>query len=80
MAEREFTDSKGTRWRVWDTVPRMGALLPPDYANGWLTFDSALGRYRLAPALEGWETFSVAKLEALCRTARGGAESARRAE
>lgn len=78
MAEREFTDSKGTRWRVWDTMPRMGALLPPDYASGWLTFDSPVGRYRLAPVVDGWEDLPDQKLEALCRTARGGAEGAKR--
>ena len=71
MAEREFTDSTGRTWRVWDTTPRMGTLLPADYANGWLTFESDLGRFRLAPALDGWEKSTVAKLDALCRTARG---------
>ena len=70
MGVREFTDSAGTAWRVWDTVPRMGMLLPPGYADGWLTFESAIGRYRLAPVIAGWEQFTTAKLEALCRTAR----------
>ena len=69
---REFTDSTGRAWRVWDTMPRMGALLPSDFENGWLTFESDLGRFRLPPVLDGWERFPVQTLEALCRTAREG--------
>lgn len=70
MAVREFTDSARTEWRVWDTNPNEGRLLRAEFRNGWLTFESALGRYRLAPVLRDWQNFSVEKLEALCRTAR----------
>ena len=74
MGVRDFTDSEGRAWRVWDTFPQMGQLLRPGFANGWLTFESDLGRYRLASVMRGWENFSSAKLEALCRSARAGQE------
>ena len=74
MGVREFTDSAGRAWRVWDTIPQKGQLLRSDFVNGWLTFESDLGRYRLAPVIRGWESLSTAKLEALCRTARAEQE------
>lgn len=70
MAIREFTDSAGNAWRVWDTIPRVGMLLPTGFADGWLTFESDVGRYRLTTVPADWEQYPAAKLEMLCRTAR----------
>ena len=70
MAFREFTDSTGTQWRAWDTVPRVGMLLPEGFTDGWLTFESDLGRYRLTSVPVEWEEYPDAKLEMLCRSAR----------
>ena len=78
MAVREFTDSAGMDWRVWDTIPLEGRLLRPELREGWLTFESTLGRFRLAPVPDGWERAPTAKLELLCRLARaGGARAVR---
>ena len=71
MPIREFTDSLGTRWLVWSTVPS------PSNANGvlgsmrdgWLTFDSADGRRRLIPIPAGWEEAPSEKLQLMCRAA-----------
>ena len=62
---REFVDSAGVAWRVWSTVPARG-LLSGTYDQGWLTFESATERRRLAPVPDGWMDFSVERLEQLC--------------
>lgn len=68
MAMREFTDSLGTRWMVWATVPVPGGVLG-NMRDGWLTFESSAVRRRLIPIPDGWEDASSAKLDLLCRTA-----------
>lgn len=55
MAYREVTDPSGTSWRVWDTIPQRSATVRPHYANGWIGFESASGRRRLAPIPPKWE-------------------------
>lgn len=69
MAIREFTDSAGIKWRVWATMPAPGAVREESYKNGWLTFESADVRKRLAPSPRGWEEASVERLELMCRAA-----------
>jgi hypothetical protein len=70
MAMREFTDSAGIGWRVWDTVPRRGAAYHEPLKAGWLTFENAGGtRKRLGPIPHGWETASPERLELMCRVA-----------
>jgi hypothetical protein len=76
MAVREFTDSNNTVWRVWDVTP---AQMHPvtkneefmgDLADGWLAFESASEKRRLAaPYPAEWATMSIPELEALCRRA-----------
>jgi len=53
MASREFTDSKGVVWRVWDVTPthlhpitKSEEYMEP-WAGGWLTFQSADEKRRL---------------------------------
>lgn len=76
MAMREFTDSRGVEWRVWDVTP---AQMHPvtrgeDYMgslqDGWLVFESATEKRRLeAPYPKDWKKFPLQRLEDLCRHA-----------
>lgn len=69
MPVRDFIDANGVRWRVWSTVPRLTRGLQPDFAEGWLTFESEAERRRLAPIPAGWETTADERLALLCRAA-----------
>ena len=69
MAYREFRDSGGTDWMVWDTVPSRPEGLDPQIRDGWLTFECAEGRRRLAPPPKNWETVAESRLELMCRAA-----------
>ena len=58
VAYREYVDDMGALWRVWDTHPVAANTLrtvSPNYAGGWLTFESETDRRRLAPIPAGWE-------------------------
>jgi hypothetical protein len=63
MAYREFTDSEGIQWRVWDTYPSSVSNVRSIYAAGWLGFESATERRRLHPVPAGWDS---APEDALC--------------
>ena len=69
MALREFVDSAGEVWRVWDTVPLTTSGLTGDYRGGWLTFDNGLDRRRLAPVPLDWVLMSDERLRLLLRVA-----------
>ena len=69
MAIRDFTDSAGIAWRVWSTTPRAGAVFEESHKAGWLTFESATTRKRLAPMPRGWEEATPERLELMCRAA-----------
>jgi hypothetical protein len=69
MAVREFVDSSGVKWRVWNTRPSRGEMLSGEYEHGWLTFESATSLRRCTPIPAGWETASPDRLEMLCRGA-----------
>jgi hypothetical protein len=69
MAIRDFTDSAGIKWRVWSTTPGPGAVFEQSHKAGWLTFESADTRRRLAPIPRGWEDAPVERLELMCRAA-----------
>ena len=70
---REFTDSRGVEWRVWDVTP---AHMHPitrgeDYMeklqDGWLAFESTNEKRRLeAPYPADWPSFPLPMLEELC--------------
>ena len=78
MALREFLDSEGRSWRVWDVAPDQfhAATNWEDYLqgyiDGWLVFEAVDGseRCRLYPIPSGWETSSDGQLEDLRRTAK----------
>ena len=76
MAVREFTDSKNVVWRVWDvTTAQMHPVTKNedfmgDLADGWLAFESAGEKRRLAaPYPAEWATMPIPDLEALCHQA-----------
>ena len=70
MAFREFVDSLGTSWKVWNNVPLASAMLTGEMKHGWLTFESNTRCVRrLAPVPEGWEQLSTEQLEQLCARA-----------
>lgn len=72
MGYAEFRDGTGRSWRVWKTRPRLAeilSILPADWKNGWLTFESEGETRRLAPVPPGWEEFSPTRLELLRRMA-----------
>ncbi|HEX8392579.1 MAG TPA: hypothetical protein VF665_09515 [Longimicrobium sp.] len=54
MAYREFTDSDGVFWQVWETRPGDTANVRAPFAAGWLTFESPAGRLRLRPIPDAW--------------------------
>jgi len=76
MASREFTDSEGVVWRVWDVTPahlhpitRAEEYMEP-WAGGWLAFESAREKRRLvAPYPSRWVEYDVAQLELLLKAA-----------
>jgi hypothetical protein len=53
MPIREFDDAGGVRWRVWPTTPQRGNVRP-QFASGWLAFESTDERRRLAPVPDAW--------------------------
>lgn len=74
MALRDFVDSRHVEWRVWDITPeRMHPATAremfhgeyADFQEGWLVFESATERRRLAPFPGRWESLSLEQLEAL---------------
>ena len=83
MALREFRDARGVEWRVWATTPesaaplRFGERALGELEGGWLTFECADCRRRLAPFPADWDTLTDAELERWCSEAK--APPARRA-
>ena len=74
---RGFTDSTGVEWRVWEVFPNKASDRPnadvsshsslkdTAFANGWLCFESADEKRRLAPIPKGWEFRDTKILEQL---------------
>lgn len=76
MAVREFTDSRGVEWRIWDVTPQhmhpvtRGEDYMTSLQDGWLVFESGTEKRRLeAPYPPEWITFRLPELEELCRRA-----------
>ena len=70
MPSREFVDSRGITWRVWNTVPTGGSVRVTKFVDGWLTFESGEALRRLAPPPANWEDASVDRLELMCKAAQ----------
>jgi len=69
-ALRQFRDSQGVEWQVFRTSRGTNPVvrdrhLPIEFREGWLVFQSATEKRRLAPAPENWESLSPAELESL---------------
>ena len=71
---REFVDSRHVEWRAWDITPeRMHPATAremfhgeyADFQEGWLVFESATERRRLAPFPSRWESLPLERLEEL---------------
>jgi hypothetical protein len=83
MAHRQFNDSAGVTWRVWENDPTAfpadwedrAAQLHAEFLGGWLTFASSSETRRVAPVPLGWEELSAEKLEMLCRGGKRTRES-----
>jgi hypothetical protein len=69
MAVREFVDSSGVKWRVWNTRPSRGEMLSGEFEHGWLTFQSATSLRRCTPIPADWETAPPERLERMCQEA-----------
>ncbi|HEY2065587.1 MAG TPA: hypothetical protein VGG84_06480 [Gemmatimonadaceae bacterium] len=72
MPVREFTDSQGVEWRIWDVTPAYmhPATRAEDFMgnlqDGWLVFESETEKRRLeAPYPAGWVNFPIRQLEEL---------------
>jgi hypothetical protein len=79
-SHREFLDTEGERWQVWETHPRQRAeprRVADELLGGWLAFESAREKRRLAPIPDDWLALSDEDLAGLCARAtfvreRGG--------
>ena len=75
MAVRDFVDSNGVAWRVWPVTPE--SLQPKtaaedylgEYGDGWLCFESASERRRLARYPVRWDELSDQELGTLLKAA-----------
>lgn len=61
MTMRSCTDRTGVRWEVFEVHPgsegRTTERMPEAFRSGWLCFQSATERRRLAPIPPGWHTW-----------------------
>jgi hypothetical protein len=75
---REFVDTDGRAWQVWEVPPeQLSARSRPgayagDYESGWLAFESPDGgeRRRLPHYPRNWRELDPGAIERLCREAR----------
>jgi hypothetical protein len=76
VAARNFEDSAGTRWEVFEVrrTSHKAEAVSPGLEGGWLAFASGSRKRRLAPYPAEWQTVDDAELERLCRLARGAGE------
>lgn len=71
MAHRIF-HRHGQRWEVWEVRLGEGGgrrSVDPQLAEGWLTFECAAEKRRLAPIPEGWAELEDETLVRLCDSA-----------
>ncbi|HEY2378435.1 MAG TPA: hypothetical protein VGH98_20820 [Gemmatimonadaceae bacterium] len=73
-AMRHFRDKAGVEWQVFLTARGSDAVsrehfLPEAFREGWLVFESAQEKRRLAPVPANWESLSNEALASLCAKA-----------
>jgi len=71
---RTFRDAAGVEWQMYQAERKLEGerrdhLLPAEYRHGWLVFESATEKRRLAPVPPGWRDLSDQALAALCASA-----------
>jgi hypothetical protein len=71
---RQFRDAAGVQWTVYQTernasAERRDHLLPAEYRRGWLVFESATEKRRLAPVPSHWSDLADDALVTLCASA-----------
>jgi hypothetical protein len=75
MAVRDVVDENGTKWKIWSVSassihPRTAAEdFLGDYSEGWLCFECANQRRRLARFPQDWDRLSDQQLLGLLKTA-----------
>lgn len=75
MGQTRFRDARGVEWRVCEVTPRQLARLPahrrvlPELRAGWLCFESAREKRRLARYPADWSALDDAELAGLCARA-----------
>jgi hypothetical protein len=68
MSYRTFTDSRGIEWQVWDVFPSTDVR--HTLQGGWLTFQSAQEKRRLAPVPLYWMSANDLELARLLDAAK----------
>jgi hypothetical protein len=71
---RNFTDTAGTEWMVFEVRRQENeehnwAYLPRGFRAGWLCFESDAGKRRLSPVPDGWKSLDSSELERMLRRA-----------
>ena len=74
MTVRHFRDGAGVDWQVYFTERRENSgrrdqYLPESFRSGWLVFESATEKRRMAPVPPDWAALSDEALMALCASA-----------
>ena len=71
-----FRDADGIEWTITEIAASALAALPraslrhPEFKDGWLLFQSARLRKRLAPYPKEWQSLTAEELSELCSQAR----------
>lgn len=68
QGHRSFSDPDGVEWAVWSVHPMERPEKPRlrgTFQQGWLAFESRVGKRRLSPIPEGWQQMDEAALRAL---------------
>jgi hypothetical protein len=68
MSYRTFQDASGEEWQVWDVFPSTDVR--NTLQGGWLTFQSAEEKRRLAPVPLYWVSADDAELRRLLESAK----------
>ena len=72
MSYRTFQDGDGEEWQVWDVFPSTDVRRT--LIGGWLTFQSAQEKRRLAPVPLYWVNADEAELRRLLASAKPAVE------
>ena len=72
MSHRTFVDGDGEEWQVWDVFPTTDVR--HTLVGGWLTFQSAREKRRVAPVPLYWMSADDAELLRLLKAAKPAVE------